>query len=53
MGARQLELNEAIAEISRSVAARPIASLSDIVDRAILTAWACRWQEGKLIPDEV
>jgi hypothetical protein len=48
-----LALNDAIAAIGKSVTARPISTLSDIVDRAILAAWACQPHEGKLIPDDV
>jgi len=27
--------------------------LSDVVDRAMLAAWACQPYDGKLIPDDV
>src|SRR5262249_22851898 len=50
---RSLELNEAIRVIGKSVIARPIASFSDIVDRAILAAWACQPHDGELVPDDV
>src|SRR5262245_52875164 len=50
---RSLELNDAIRVIGKSVIARPIASFSDIVDRAILAAWACQPHDGELVPDDV
>jgi hypothetical protein len=33
--------------------ARPVPSISDIIDRAILAEWACRPYAGKLIADDV
>jgi hypothetical protein len=50
---RNSELWDAIDALGKSIRARPIASLSDIVDRAILAAWACQPHGGKLIPDDV
>jgi hypothetical protein len=52
-GERNNELCQAIEAIGKSITARPIASLSDIVDRAILAAWACQPHGGKLIADDV
>jgi len=50
---RSIELGDAIEAIAKYVTSRPIASLSDIVDRAILAAWACQPHDGKLIPDDI
>jgi hypothetical protein len=44
--ARTIELSDAIRVIAESVTSRPIASLSDIVDRAILAAWGGLPHEG-------
>lgn len=43
---RSLEVSDAIEVTAKSVTSRPIASLSDIVDRAILAAWAGLTHEG-------
>lgn len=43
---RSIELNDAIQAIAESVTLQPIASLSDIVDRSILAAWAGLPTEG-------
>ena len=50
---RNYELFDAIEAIGRSITARPIASVSDIIDRAILAAWVCRPHGGRLVPDDV
>jgi hypothetical protein len=50
--ARHNELYDAIETIGRSITGRPIASMSDVVDRAILAAWACQPHGGRLIPDD-
>jgi len=50
---RNSELCDAIEAIGKSITSRPIASLSDIIDRAILAAYACEPHGGRLIPDDV
>jgi hypothetical protein len=45
-GVHSIELSDAIQVIAESVTSRPIASLSDIVDRAILAAWGGLPHEG-------
>src|SRR5262245_21896185 len=51
--ARNSELFDTIEAIGRSITRRPIASLSDIIDRAILAAWTCQPCDGELVPDDV
>src|SRR5215472_1754806 len=43
---RSIELSGEIEVIGKSVTSRPIASVSDIIDRAILAAWAGLPPEG-------
>ena len=50
--ARNNELFDAIEAIGKEITTRPITSMSDITDRAILAAWACQPYGGRLIPDE-
>jgi len=50
---RNSELWDAIDAIGKSIRTRPIASLSDIIDRAILAAWACQPHDGRLITDDI
>jgi hypothetical protein len=50
--ARNNELSDAIEAVGKSITGRPIASVSDIIDRAILAAWACQPHRGRLIPDD-
>jgi hypothetical protein len=50
--ARHNELYDAIETIGRSITRRPIATISDVVDRAILAAWSCQPHGGHLIPDD-
>src|SRR5262245_65856342 len=45
--ARNSELFDTIEAIGRSITRRPIASLSDIIDRAILAAWTCQPCDGE------
>jgi len=51
--ARSDELFDAIEALGKLVTSQPIASLSDIVDRAILAAWACQPHNGKLVTDDI
>lgn len=51
-GVRLSELYDQIEEIGRRITARPIAGLTDLVDRAILAAWACQPNDGVLIPHD-
>jgi len=51
--ARSAKLCNAIETIGKSITARQIASVSDIVDRAILAAWACQPHDGRLVSDDI
>jgi hypothetical protein len=46
-----VELNAAIDAIAKSIFARPIASVADIIDRAILAAWSRQPDAGRLISE--
>jgi hypothetical protein len=50
--ARHVELCDAIETIGKSIITRPIASVSDIIDRAILAAWACQPRGSRLTRDD-
>jgi hypothetical protein len=50
--ARNVELCDAIETIGKSIITRPIASVSDIIDRAILAAWACQPRGSRLTRDD-
>jgi len=51
--ARSDALFDAIEALGKFVTSQPIASFSDVVDRAILAAWACQPHGGKLVTDDI
>jgi hypothetical protein len=42
---------KAIEELGREITAQPIRTFADVIDRAILAAWACQPADGELIGD--
>jgi hypothetical protein len=48
---RWLGAHRAIDKLGQQIIARPIASFADVIDRAILAAWACQPIDGELIGD--
>jgi hypothetical protein len=41
-----------IEKLGKTIFARPVTSMSDIVDRAILAAWSCDPHKGNLIAED-